>query len=120
MAIALNVTAKLSVNTGSTNISAPTFNQSVTPAGQNVFTAVQTIGTSSEIINVGDVTTIGYVLITNLDATNYVEIDNATGINVWPQKIKAGGFIILQPQSATLYAKANTGSVDIFISAVEV
>ncbi len=117
MAIALNIAAKMTVTAGGVPILTPVFSQSVTPSDQNTFTGTPTIGTSAQLLDLGNVTSPGYVLIANLDATNYVEIDLATGMNVWPQKILPGGLIVLQPQSATLYAKAHTAPVGIYISA---
>lgn len=58
----------------------------------------------------------GYVLIQNLDATNYVELGFAT--TVYPLKLRAGGppFFMELNGTQTLYMRANTATcvVDIF------
>lgn len=67
----------------------------------------------------GDVTTIGFLLLKNLSAANYVEIDSVNTFNGFPQKILAGEFILLKPQTATIYARANTAEVNLQVVALE-
>jgi hypothetical protein len=92
----------------------------VTPVGTDSTFATQTIGTSSELVVMGDVTTIGYFMVKNNDETNFVLIDNVTSFDNWPQKLLPGQFILLKPQAATIYAKADTASCQIAYGAVEV
>lgn len=71
---------------------------------------VQSVGTSEEELAQGaDLGTLGYVLILNLDSTNYVEVGSTTG--VYDIKIQAGEFACYRHNSATVYAKANTSAV---------
>lgn len=52
----------------------------VTVSGDNAMKNVQNVGTSEEALLLGDVVAGGYWLFKNLDATNYVEIRQGTGI----------------------------------------
>jgi hypothetical protein len=74
----------------------------------------QLIGTTAEAISFGDVgNPPKKVVVVNRDATNYVEIDSANTFDKFPQKLTPGDFIVLSPQTATIYAKANTADVRI-------
>lgn len=78
----------------------------------------QTIGTSEEALAFGDITPT-WIQITNLDATNFVDIRFSTGVagltipvgvTVGPFKLKSG---------ASLLGIADTASVDILIRCCE-
>jgi len=70
---------------------------------------VQSVGTTEEQLAQGaDLGTPGYVLILNLDSTNYVEVGSTTG--VYDIKLLAGEFACYRHNSATVYAKANTSA----------
>lgn len=92
---------------------------SFTASGTNLLNHIQSIGTSAEAVVVGEVTTIGYVLVANLDATNYVQIDKVNTFDGFPQKLLAGDVILLKPESVTMYLKANTAACDVLIVAAE-
>lgn len=83
----------------------------------------QDIGTSSEIITLGDIAAGGaeVVEIKNLDTTNFVSIGFTNpvvaGTNTF--KIKAGQSVLLTTPSAALYAIADTATVKILKRAVE-
>ena len=98
------------------------FNKSKTLSmtGTRAYYGVQNIGTSAETVAFGDVSgTPQKVAICNLDSTNYVEFGGDSGLTVFKIKLVAGDSMIITPTSATLYAKANTGAVDILVEAVE-
>lgn len=83
---------------------------SVDVAGDAFTHEVQSVGTSEEELAQGaDLGTPGYVLILNLDSTNYVEVGSTTG--VYDIKILAGEFACYRHNSATIYAKSNTSAV---------
>lgn len=68
------------------------------------------IGTTEESITFTDISTNGFVLMQNLDTTNYVQWGYATG--VYGGRMRAGelaGPFRLEP-GATLYLKANTAA----------
>lgn len=69
----------------------------------------QTIGTSEETIPTTEITTLGWAVFRNLDATNYIEIGFSTG--VYGIRLEAGEVACfrLNP-GATIYAKANTAA----------
>lgn len=68
------------------------------------------IGTSEESITFTDITTNGFVMLLNLDATNYVQWGFST--TVYGGRMKAGhlaGPFFMEP-GATLFLKANTAA----------
>ena len=76
---------------------------------------VVSVGTVAEALALGDVATPGWVLIYNLDATNYVEVgEDADAPFI---KLKAGEFAIFRAAAATIEAKAHTAAclVEYFI-----
>jgi hypothetical protein len=83
------------------------YTKQITVSGDSFNHDVQSIGTTEEQLAQGaDLGTPGYVLLINLDATNYVEIGSTTG--VYDLKLKAGEPALYRHNSATIYAKANT------------
>ncbi len=81
----------------------------VTVDGDSFVEGNLSIGTSEEeLTQLADLGTPGYVLLKNLDATNYIEVGSTTG--VYDIKLKAGEIALYRHNSATLYAKANTGA----------
>ena len=92
----------------------------LTMSGSEMIQSTQSIGTTAETINLGDITGApGGFVIKNLDATNYIEIGGDSGLTVFKIKIPAGQFAAFQPTSATIYAKANTAAVRVQIIASE-
>lgn len=75
----------------------------------------QNIGTSAEAVVQGSVGTPGYILVHNLDTTNFVELGyDDTGFKP-TVKVPASGwaFFYVSAAAATLQAKADTGACDI-------
>lgn len=75
---------------------------------------VQIVGTSAEALNLGDVSSVGPMVLINLDATNYVEfgIDSSGFVPIG--RIEPGEAAMYQPSSGTTpYVRANTGNVTI-------
>lgn len=81
--------------------------------------SVQAIGFAAHeaiVINT-DIATIGYAVIKNMDATNYVEVGLVVAATFYPfSKLLPSevGLLPLAP-SVTYYAKANVASVDLFV-----
>ena len=91
---------------------------SITVTGDAFEHAVQEVGTSEEALAQGaDVGTPGFLLVKNLDATNYVEIGSTTG--VYDIKLLAGEFCLYRHNSATIYAKANTAACNVEYCLIE-
>ena len=119
MANETSFTASLTVSKGGATIDR-SFSKSLDMTGAQMCNLTQNVGTSAEAITFGDISGAPEkLLIKNLDATNYVEIDSADTFDKFPQKLVAGDFILLSPQTGTIYAKANTAAVNILKLAVE-
>lgn len=67
---------------------------------------VQAIGTSDESLVLGDISTIGYCLLRNLDATNYISVGSDG--TLYPIKLKPGEVFLGRWNAAAIHAKANT------------
>ena len=84
-----------------------------------MFQSVQTIGTTTEAITFpADFSGIpSWLMIYNMDATNFVQIglDNANPMTQAFAKLLAGQFMLLPANTATLYADADTASVNILV-----
>lgn len=90
----------------------------VTVTGTKCLKNVQTIGTSAEQLYVGDMTTPGYMICRNMDATNYLEIrDGSAGADVI--KLKAGESACFRLATTNPYAIANTDSCALQYMVVE-
>lgn len=90
----------------------------VDQAGDKYVANVQIIGTTEEAMDKGDIGTISYISLKNLDATNYVQAGITTG--VYSIKVLAGAGALLAWNSATApLLKANTAPVEIDYLAVE-
>lgn len=78
----------------------------------------KTIGTTEESEAFGELGTLGWLVMENLDATNYVEWGFAT--TVYGGRLEAGEMAMfrLNP-STTLYLKANTAACKVAIYALE-
>lgn len=75
-----------------------------------------TIGTSEESEAFSELTALGYVVLRNLDATNFVQVGFATG--VYGIRLKPGEVNVfrLEP-STTLYLKADTAACKVQVLA---
>lgn len=112
MADELSITTVTDYEKGNVKLQSLTTRKSVTVTGNIVLDAVQSIGTSEETLALGEVATalVGYAWFYNSDATNFVEIGNAT--TAYQIKLKAGEMALLRLDGwAGIYAKANTAAV---------
>lgn len=90
----------------------------LTMSGTDYTRHTQTIGTSEEALVLGDVGTLGLMVVTNLDATNFVSIRPATG-GTNTIKIKAGETQMFRLATAAPFAIADTGAVEIEVLLLE-
>ena len=104
----LALTARLSFTKGGASVTRAV-NITVDVTGDACTNGVQSVGASEEELAQGaEVGTPGYVIVKNLDDTNYVEIGSTTG--VYDIKLKAGEVALWRHNSATIFAKANTAA----------
>jgi len=87
-----------------------TYTKTVTVSGDTPVSTVQSIGTSDETLSLGEISSLGYLIAKNLDATNYLEIGYTSG--TYAIKLKALEFCIFRVGSGmtAIHAKANTGA----------
>lgn len=123
MATSYRTTSSLSA-TGLANIVAETHTATGDLSGDSdVVSDTQDVGTSSEIIPLGEIVagSAALVEIVNLSETNFISIGFANpviaGTNTF--KIKAGQSALLPTPSAALYGIADTAEVKILKRAVE-
>ena len=111
MASELTIRIRLSFSKGGAEVKRSE-DMSITVTGDTFTHGVQSIGTTEEeLVQGADLGTPGYAFIINLDGTNYVEIGSTTG--VYDIKVKAGEFALYRHNSATIYAKSDTASVNV-------
>lgn len=90
-----------------------------TIAGAQSIQNIQTIGVANEPISFGD-SSPGYVVLKNLDATNYVEIFGDALDAELHDKLLTGDFVIRKLDGATpLFGKANTGACDLLVIGID-
>lgn len=117
MADELRLTISLAFSKGGASVT-KVKNLSLDVTGDAFTNGVQQIGTSEESISISaDIGTPGYVLLCNLDSSNYVEFGSTTG--VYDIKLKAGEVALYRHNSGTIYAKANTSPCNVEFIAIE-
>lgn len=118
MANEINISTSISATKNGVTLSNNS-SKTLDMAGDQMISNVQIVGITYEAALLGDVVTIGYVFIKNMDTTNFIEVDSATAMNAFPQKLKAGEFCILKPETATIYLKADTAPCNVQVVAFE-
>lgn len=74
MANEITIAASISWSNGG-SFSSGTLSKSITQAGTNGITATMEVGTTAELLPLGDISSPpGFLLVKNLDATNFVEL----------------------------------------------
>lgn len=86
-------------------------------AGENSMNDVVTLSTSNLSLSKGNITTIGYVFLKNLDATNLVLIgsDGTT----YPYQLKAGEYAFFRWNLTAVQVKAGAGTPILQYSFIE-
>jgi len=87
-------------------------------AGEDYIEMSQLVTTSEAALDLGGVTTGGYLLMFNPDTTNFVEIRSGTGIADCV-KIPAGGVALFMLASAAPFIISDTGSVRVSYLLIE-
>ena len=107
----IRISARLSFSKGGAKANAA-HNITVDVTGDAFTHEVQEVGTTREELAQGaDLGTPGYIVIKNLDSTNYVEVGPSDDDTSYCIKLLAGEVAIYRHDSATVYAKANTAAV---------
>lgn len=84
----------------------------------------QSVGTTEELLDIGDLLVEGWVVLHNLDTTNYItwgpQDPGSVGAMIAVGKLKAGEFAIFRMDpSITLMAKANTAACQLDVTVLE-
>ncbi len=112
MADEIRVTTGITLINGALKVQSPTRNvkyDQATAAAGNPGTV--TVGTSEETIGFGDLVP-GWVSITNLDDTNFVDLGFSTG--VYGMTIPADSTVVFKMKAAaTLFVLSDTADVDL-------
>lgn len=128
--MANNITLRvlLSAEINGAFLPSDTIQETLTPGANDLDlgSGTQVIGTGSDeaIAQSPDVAGIRIVLVQNLDATNFVELSNATGgsfaTGLFSRALPSGPPVLVTiPSGATLYARANTANCRITWKVVE-
>lgn len=95
-----------------------TFSDTVTVTGTKCLKNVQSVGNTAEALEIGDMTTPGFCLFHNMDATNSVEIrDGESGADLI--KLNAGEIAMGRLATNAPYAISNTSTVSLRYMMVE-
>ena len=79
---------------------------------------VQNIGTTEETLTlIAGIGTLGYVLVYNLDDTNFIEIGAVT--TEYAIKLKPGEIALFRVNGSAIYAKADTAACDLEYAVIE-
>ena len=121
MANEVGVTITLTATKGKASIRTGGISQNFDMAGEDMMLETQNVSSSAwGALSFGGITGVpSCVFIQNIDAANYIELaeDNAGAHKI--AKITFGKFNLITPSSATIYAKANTADVKIWLGATE-
>jgi hypothetical protein len=89
-------------------------------AGGEMISNIQLISQSVvEVIGLGDISTVGYIYVKNLDLANFIELATDDQMVHKFAKILAGDVTLIKSSSSTIYAKADTAAVRIHVVASE-
>jgi hypothetical protein len=117
MANEITVTASLRVANGNLSVSTPTTSKQFDQATLRGGTFTVDAATSETTVDFGDIVP-GFILLQNLDTTNYCEYTTVT--TDYDLKLRAnGGFALIDLSGTqTLYLKANTAACKIQVTLI--
>jgi len=93
--------------------------QSIDVTGDHYNQTTQEIGTSAEALRLGEIGTPGYIMVHNLDATNYIEIGYDDSGFKPLVKLKPGEWSLFRLAQAAPQAKADTAACDLEFLLIE-
>jgi hypothetical protein len=114
--LTLKVTFNYNPSTaGEVTVAPAEFNGTFDVSGSALISGIQEIGTSEETLTLGDVSTLGYLMIKNLDSTNFIQYNVDATPTQYTGKLKAGEFALVRlgDTASALYLKADTAACDI-------
>ena len=118
MANELTISASLKYQKGDRKLDVAKSGVQIDVTGTDFIQKTQTVGTSVEDLDLGDIGTPGYMFVRNLDATNFVSIRHgASGDNV--VKVRSGGIALFELASNDPQAIADTAAVEIEYTIIE-
>lgn len=100
------------LNNGNLGDNYASSSQAADQADAKLIRNVQTIGTTAEALELGDVANAGWAVFQNLDDTNFVEI-GVSGFTAFA-KLKPGEQCILRLGTNAPEAQADTADIDLF------
>ena len=116
--VAASVT--LSVRNGDMNDNISLNCSGVVQTTQGKAAGIQVVGTTHETLDVGDVATNGWLIVQNLDATNFVELGRDVSAAFYGVvRVEPGEVAVLRLSQATIYAQADTASIRLWYNLYE-
>ncbi len=110
--MANEITLQASINLVNGSISGVmTLSQQIDQNDDKYVRGTQNIGTSEETLGEGDIANPGYLIIQNLDATNYVEVGALT--TEYSVKLQAGEIAMFRVNGTSVFCKADTAACDV-------
>ena len=120
MADELTYRANIALSKGGVEFSKALAQQSIDVTGDHMIWATQEIATSAENIQKGEITTVGFAMFHNTDATNYVEIGyDDTGFKPLIKLLAGEWCGPVRLSQSTPQAQANSAAVDLEYIIVE-
>lgn len=112
MANELTLSMSLFFSKGATSISLGVSGLSLNVSGAKIVQCVQNIGASAEAVSIGDITTPGYMIAVNRDATNSISIRMGSG-GADVVKLQPGEWAMFRLASTTPYAIASASTANL-------
>lgn len=121
MANEITIGATITCTKSGLSVSGTVSGLAITQSGAQSYANVQPVGTTTEALDISDVSTIGYLWLKNTDATNFVEFDLNTPVSSSTSfcKLLAGEVALIPTRRTTIYAKADTAEVNVSVVALE-
>tara|TARA_Y100000310_G_C20000604_1_gene498311 strand:- start:148 stop:513 length:366 start_codon:yes stop_codon:yes gene_type:complete len=114
MANELTVTVSLAFDKGGVAASKAFTDVQFDVSGAKLAWVVQNIGTGADVaLKLGDMTTPGYMLVKNLDDTNYVTIGGAASLATQTIRLNAGEVALFRHMGTAPVASADTAACNI-------
>lgn len=121
MANEISLTVNMQVSNGNFRTSFTPGTIQVDQAAIGGHMPIVSVGTTEEVLGFGDIGTLGYMALRNLDGTNYVDIGPESGGAMVPIiRLEAGNVAVMRLKPGiTVRAQANTAAVKLQVVALE-